>query len=138
MSETMTPALSAEQWKRTASQDDPVVVSDFDGEVGIEFCHQLNDDGRGVRLHRDDSTIALFHSAPVRAVIAVANAALVDSDPHKITGQKVALLREYLVEWVKEMQVASAMGSPPTKQQREAHRLVTELADALSSYLPAG
>jgi hypothetical protein len=75
--------------------------------------------------------------SPHAEIIRLANAALQESDPRKITRRKVEALRGYLAEWDEEMKLAHEQGQHPRKGQAESHRLVVELADALESYLPA-
>ena len=126
MSEKIEPALSAKEWREQEFVDERGNGLSLDDRKNIpDALMMLTNDG-----------IAGFLTN-IPATIALANEALQPDDRRKITPQKVRLLREFLAGWLKDHEVAARIGSnSPTKVQREAYRLVTELADALESYLP--
>lgn len=136
MPDRIEPALTAEQWSDLARVEG-CRVSDFDGTFTATFTHPFDEHGRGIALSDDASLISVFHAEPVRAIIALANAALPDSDPRKITREWVNAIRNASpslptprnnTEWVTTGQALATA---------EAHRAVLDLiADALESYLP--
>lgn len=95
MSEKIEPALTSQQWAEVESYDGPLFYDE-----AIQNCPP--------------------ESLPY--LIALANAALPDSDPRKITREKVDALRITLLN------KGSAFG--------KGFGLVNQIADALSSYLP--
>lgn len=125
MSEKIEPALSAEEW---AGQ--PIAHLGFIGEEEeLAGPFVLDSDGSGVAVHEGDLYLAYdrFHSTTFSrpdAVIAVANAALLDSDRRKITREKIATLRSGLDC------VPQAEGD-----QHAAYQAADAFLDALESYL---
>lgn len=77
-----------------------------------------------------EAVAAQFYERPV-AVVAFANAALPDSDPRKITRETVNLLREI----VANEHESAKLNEPSNIGEAEISGL-TQLADALKSYLP--
>lgn len=93
MSERITPALTPEEWEYAMHED----VRD-----GLAY-----------------EVTYLWGRSRQAGAIALANAALPDDDPRKITRERVNILRELWAECPYEYQTA-----------------LRELADALESYLP--
>ena len=94
MTDHIEPALSAEEWARLQTAD------------YLGFLMETNDE---------------ILDRPAQA-IAVANAALPDTDPRKITREMVATLRD--------------VTAPGSASGFETNAELTSLADALESYLP--
>lgn len=95
MTDPIEPALTPEEWK---NEGDPVVDGYIDWDTQIV----------------DVRSRALDDKRFIPGLIALANAALPDDDPHKITREMVRLLRD----------------------TAEEYDYLTPIADALASYLP--
>lgn len=111
MSEKIEPALSAGEWTRAEIDDDGSALRIVDGRLVNEAWGQPVD-------------------RPA-AVIALANAALSDSDPRKITREWVKALRDEAerAEYTERVQDNAGYSAiEPT--------LARQIADALESYLP--
>lgn len=80
------PALTAEQWAELASPHDYVVIPNLDAGEFDAWLDPL--DGLSLRGWHVDGTLDVS-SASVPALIALANAALPDGDPRKITQEMV-------------------------------------------------
>lgn len=120
MSKDIEPALKAEEWdaeiRNTMPGRDESVFLARSGTVthiGIRSQDTWRGEPYTGAIHASRSALA--------AVIALANAALPNSDPRKITREKVDALRLTLLN------EGSAFGT--------GRRLVQQLADALESYL---
>lgn len=125
-------ALSADQW-RGLEEADGIRFRDFDAEVAIGFGHDRDGHGRGLniaeqRKDRESESVSLFLAPSVRALIAVANAALPDSDPRKFTRATIAMLRR------KADVFHPTPESPMLGRMRDTE--LDAFADALESYLP--
>lgn len=133
MSQRVEPALGAEQWK-LLHDENGTAVEDFRGEVVLGFAHVLDENGRGIIVAKNteaetgDGIVAAFHTPAVWALIAVANAGLTDSDPRKITRERIADIRK-----------ARTMVNQEIMPDSEYRKLIDSLdvmAAALESYLP--
>lgn len=114
--EPIPPALSAEEWQaREVRVDNGFVRLYGDAPVLETFDY------------RDGSTTGLYLEHDLAATIALANAALPDDDPRKITRDDVFVLRQ-LPAFMRGL----GMGSDP----EGGAKAVTTLADKLASYLP--
>jgi hypothetical protein len=114
--EPIEPALTAEEWlSRQASVDHGFVRLDGDAPVLETFDY------------RDGSTTGLYLEHDLAIVIALANAALPNEDPRKITHDDVFVLRQ-LPAFMRGL----GMGNDP----EGGARAVTALAAKLASYLP--
>lgn len=78
MSDEITPALSAEEWAQREAVRASTEISALDGSVML-----VDPDA--------PSTVVLAEGVP--ALMALANAALPDGDPRKLTREDVALIR---------------------------------------------
>jgi hypothetical protein len=123
------PALTPDEWERRAIGDGPLEIArimDGPGPDAIEVTEDL-------RWFRDED---------IPALIALANAALPDTDPRKITRDWLADLRIAQNE-AQEAAWRSCMNGEPGKPCDECQRAVDgfkarlqAIADALASYLP--
>jgi hypothetical protein len=115
VTDRIAPALTAEEWARQY-----IVVGDRGTWVS----------GDGAEWLGYDDTERVVWKDRIPAVIALANAALPDSDPRKITRAMVDAMRE----------VARAAEAQHDQSHEfadyEAAQRWTRWADALSSYLP--
>lgn len=111
------PALTAEEWEQRT----------YRSITGREFSHieaqgvQLHDNGVMVLVGLDDDRD--INASPA-ALIALANAALPDSDPRKITREKIEHMK------------AIAESIRPTTSNESHIGFLEEFATALESYLP--
>ena len=127
MTQDIEPALSASEWK-----DQRALRPEGTAVWPISY----NREHPG--LHVPVTAAVSFHvSKPpaLVAVIAIANAALPDSDPRKITRDMVTLLRRIAYTEVAEEDGEGSYDSANLFEGKEMDALM-ELADALASYLP--
>ena len=112
MSEKIEPALTAEEWQYWL------------GDRGyLDLTLDAGMDAMAYSLHQSRA-----------AIIALANAALPDSDPRKITRALVAMLRD-----AADLHIGNhndRCGSECKGECFESAREAVRMADALSSYLP--
>lgn len=131
MAEKIKPVLTAKDWSFRASSEQTSL-----GATGVRL-DTFGPDDVVLTLDRFDGEEGV--SAPVSlipAVIALANAALPDSDPRKITRERIALIRELAeLAWLraKSFKVAEPFA---TRNADRAKDDVLQFADALESYLP--
>jgi hypothetical protein len=111
MSEKIEPALSAEEWKAGRFGDQSQFV-EISGVGDLDVANEDRYSGQVVDAVK---------------VIALANAALPDSDPRKITREKILLVRSAIVH---EPYAGSSSPNPDGAAALQA------FADALESYLP--
>lgn len=109
------PALSAEDWQgKTYWPDDgPMIRADL--QLGL----RVSDGGEAVNVGEDVSHLA--------ALIALANAAMNDEDPRKLTHDTVRVLRQL---------PAFLHGAGMADDPDGAAHFVSDLADVIESYLP--
>lgn len=127
MSERIEPALTPKQWEIRA-----VRLPTDDAYASVYGFRVEGAEGHGLRLevdvfnaeHPDEMASHEIPSNALPALIALANAALPDSDPRKITREKIALLR---IEHISECD--GDVCEYPTRE-------LAAFADALESYLP--
>lgn len=120
--ETMVwPALRPEDWQGL-DRGRPVHCTGVDGDQFIGFAHHRDAEGEGVLIDGGSWTASIFEAENVRRLIAIANAALPDDDPRKITRARVEALRSVCRH---NPDTLPGYGVP-----------LRELADALASYLP--
>lgn len=131
MTDKIEPALTAEQWSDLAR--DALILGDPQDKHSPRIV--ADEEGLSVQDDWGEAT-----GAPLPAVIAIANAALPDTDPRKITREKVAAMRQAADEflsylgrdygpkdnWGRAPEYFAAFGTETIK-----------FADALASYLPA-
>lgn len=117
MSEQIEPTLSAEEW--VASRNGLGLGVD----VGDGYTFAYLVDG-SLRVATEHGLAVGTVTGPAR-IVAVANAALCDDDPRKITRDKLAVL-------------LGAFGAPIFVPNSEESAEMKRFLDALESYLPPG
>lgn len=127
MSDRIEPALDAEEWESKVARRGagyPSFIAML--EPGLTVV------GAASAYEHEQSVEVVTGALP--ALIALANAALPDTDPRKITREKVELIRDGV------QQIAAAVDDMrPSTEKADARALSVALgafADALESYLP--
>lgn len=122
MSEEIAPALTPEEWALRLSGQMSDEVRNLNLGDGIPIM-----DSGHLAVTYDTGYPQPVEMSQLPAVIALANAALPDSDRRKITRAWVKALREASVVW--------ASGNGVIQDDEQTAR-VHAIADALASYLP--
>lgn len=126
MSEKIEPALSADEWF-VPQIARPHLYCLSEERVGLSFGDGSVAPRTGIDVEIED----------VPAIIALANAALRDSDRRKITREWINELR-YAADTLKPIAYLAATPQP-TERDRElmdTSTVLSVIADALASYLP--
>lgn len=113
---SISPVLTDDEW-RGLDRGRAVHCIGVDGDQFIGFAHDPDSEGEGVLIDGGTYTASLFEAENVRRLIAIANAALPDDDPRKITRERLQEMRD-AADWIGESTSVHAF------------------ADALASYLP--
>jgi hypothetical protein len=137
MNQKLESVLSAEQWRTLASHAG-IRIEELSRPRSLSYSHDLDDDGRGVAVGDEQGAHGLFRASSVRQLIAVANSALPDSDPRKITRERVQRVRDFLKTSAEgqSADISIANERPWAKQFRDDMDFARTLLDALESYLP--
>lgn len=129
MSEKIEPALTPEEWTPlpdgsfgVVCDDETVVDVILDACVGFEEDGETAIHGTGLRIA---DTAIIVEADDLAAVIALANAALPDSDPRKITRERVEDIR-------------NALGADETwtGTSEQTFARIQQFLNALEAYLP--
>lgn len=116
MTDKIPPALTPEEWQRIRKDGIEEAIWNLGRSSGFFEILGLNSEDRP-------------------AAISVLNDILPDSDPRKITREKVQAMRECIEQArAYEVDIADSMDSPP--RQDAPYRLMELMAESLESYLP--
>ncbi len=111
VSDTLRSALSAEEWTTGALSERESMSAYLDGTEGFRLVTSNNESG----------SAAIFEPSELPGLIALANAALPEGSPHRITRADVTMLRE---------------AADNDHAAYEHYDRLTALADKLAAFLP--
>ena len=127
------PVLRPEEWQGL-DRGRAVTCIGVDSGQFIGFAHEPDTEGEGVQIDDGSHTASIFEAENVRRLIAIANAALPDDDPRKITRTSVDAIRSCAARLEADVN-ARLMTESLTQAMRIDAMTLHRIADGLESYL---